>query len=266
MRYILCLLCTCQLSISWCQFDQSHSTARQIASGGQDLLLLSPEALYSNPAALINGEASISGVLNYANRYGTDIRSASAGISWQNDIQGGGLLIGNYGISGFRQNQISAAYARRVAKSTRLGIQVNYFNLQVEDFGSRSNLDLSLGVQHDFSDRISSGFYIVNPLASATDNQIKGGTGMSVLGHLSEALSIYTSIFRDWEGNLDFRPGIQYELMDQIDIIWSFSTEGVAMNFGTDISLSNDWSVFLAYSTHQFLGNTISFSTAYNFR
>jgi hypothetical protein len=265
MRYILCLLCTCQLSISWCQFDQSLNTARNIASGGQDFLLLSPEALYSNPAALINGEASISGVLNYANRYGTDIRSASAGISWQNDIQGGGLLIGNYGISGFRQNQVSAAFARKLAKDTRLGIQVNYFNLQIEERGSQSNLDLSLGIQHDFSDKISSGFYIVNPFAAATDNQIQGGTGLSVLGHISDALSVYSSLYRDWGGNLDFRPGIQYELMDQIDIIWSFSTEGVAMNFGTDISLSRNWSVFLAYSTHQFLGNTLSFSTAYIF-
>ena len=66
----------------WCQFDQSLSTARQIASGGQDLLLHSPEAMYSNPAALMIGNSSITGVLNYANRYNTDIRSASAGASW----------------------------------------------------------------------------------------------------------------------------------------------------------------------------------------
>jgi len=266
MRYILCLFFTCQVSIIWSQFDQSLNTARQTATGGQDLLLLSPEALYSNPAGILTNTASIAGVLNYANRYATDIRSASAAVSWQSANQGVGGLIGNYGIAGFRQNQVSAGYARRLSQDTKLGIQANYFSLQIEDLGTRTDFDLSVGLQHDFSEKISTGFYIVNPLAATGDNQISGGIGMSTLGRISEALSIYSSLFRDWDGNIDLRPGLQYELIDQIDILWSFNTKGASINFGVDITLSTRWSVFLAYNTHQFLGNSLSFSSAYIFQ
>ena len=266
MRYILCLLCTCQLSISWSQYDQSLNTARLIASGGQDQILYSPEALFSNPAGLLLGNSSIVGILNYVNRYNTDIRSASAGVSWKNDRQGIGLLIGNYGIDGFRQNQVSAAYAKKLFKGTRLGIQVNYYNLQIQDFGSRTNFDLSVGVQHDFSETISTGFYLVNPFSETLSNQISGGIGFSILGKITDALSVYSSVFRDWEGLLDLRPGIKYQLIDQIDILWSINTEGTSMNFGTDISITPDWSVLLAYNTHQFLGNSLSFSTMYVFQ
>jgi len=249
----------------WSQFDQSLSTARQTASGGQDLILLSPEALYSNPAGIISKASFVAGVLNYANRYATDIRSASAAVSWQSDNQGVGALIGNYGISGFRQYQLSAGCARRLSQDTKLGIQANYYSLQIEDLGSRSNLDLSVGLQHDFSEKISSGLYIINPFAATSESQINGGIGISTIGHISGALSIYSSLFRDWDGNIDLRPGIQYELMDIVEILWSFNTEGATMNFGVDIALSTRWSVFLAYNTHQFLGNSLSFSSAYVF-
>ena len=93
-----------------------------------------------------------------------------------------------------------------------------------------------------------------------------GGIGFSILGKITDALSVYSSVFRDWEGLLDLRPGIKYQLMDQIDILWSINTEGTSMNFGTDISITPDWSVLLAYNTHQFLGNSLSFSTMYVFQ
>lgn len=262
-RYILCFLFTFKLAGVYGQWGTSLMTSRQIASGSQDLILTAPEALYINPAGIAGGSERVSGLVNYSNRYGTEIHSASGALTWAHDGGALGFLVGSYGISGFRQAQLSMAYAKKLGSMSRLGMQLNYYNLSILDFGTRSSLDLSIGGQHAFSDKVATGVYILNPFAARRGDLPDGGIGMSINGMMNENLSAYTSIFRDWQGEWDIRPGLQYRIIDQLTVLWSMHTAHASMNYGVDLHLSDGWNTIISFQAHQLLGGSLSLSMAY---
>ncbi len=264
VRYILCVLVTCSSLTISSQGFHSFLAAKQVALANNYLLSGGVESMYGNPAGLMEQDYRWASILSVTRRFNSDIQSVSGALAHRGSHQSLGMMIGSYGITGFRYNQASLGYARSLSEATRLGLQLNYTQLSIREYGVSSGLTMNVGIQHEISSKLMWGLSIFNLFDSKENDGKKfSRLNMSVSGKLSTDLMIFgsTDIGPQQKSNLGL--GLTYRIIDPMSIYWSMNTAPAAFNYGIEFLLIDNWALMLTLNSQQLLGSSIFFSTRY---
>ena len=263
--YFVVFLTCCSYNSVFAQLNDVILHPQQISTSDNSAILLGLRANYANPAGLGFSDKTWTFHVNGQNRYNIDIRSISAATLYSLENYAFGLQIGSYGISEFNQTQISIGGSRRVGKSSFIGVQAHYFQLQIEQLGNRNNFDISVGGIHQMENGVTISVYILNPFQGINKNDEQFGKfELSMAYEFSEKLILFVGSDKSWDNGLSLRPGFKYEAFEKTELIFSFNTRPSSFSFGLNSRLSKSIEIFLGYNNHPFLGNSISFGFDYS--
>lgn len=255
------------------QYDGGYAGGRQAAMGGCAVPLQETWSVLNNPAGMATAEQVSAGIF-YRNRYKMmDMDDRGAAVMVPTGLGNFGLGFSYYGFNVYNEKRIVLGYGRKLWPDVRAGLSFDYLHTQLNDqrgnlTGSKGVMTFQGGIQASLSDQIDLGFSVFNPWAaelSKYENQkIPAMARLGFSYKAGDKFLIVVSAEQDLDHELRIKSGVEYELMNEIDLRGGIKTNPAEYTFGVGLKFSGFvFDVSTAY--HLKLGNSPHGSFQYEF-
>lgn len=178
-----------------------------------------------------------------------------------------GLVLQYFGFETYNEQKIGLAYARKLFDQVALGVQFNYLNTRITEYGTKGVISAEVGLQANITQQLRLGVHVSSPFSVAiTDEDIV--PTILKLG-LAYEWSKKVMVAAEVEKDMDYPPilklGINYKIVDKLSLRAGVGSNPVRNSFGIGIHLKN-LTIDVASSFHQILGFTPSVSVIYELK
>lgn len=256
-------------------FSVFAQNGNSISSGGKGAAMANASVTFQDVFALTKNQAGIAfidqvsvGILGEQRFLNNDIRHVGLVAAMPSSLGSFGVLVQQYGFDVYNEQKIGLAYSRKLAKNFAVGIQFDYLNTRIPEYGNQGVLTFEGGIQAEILENFWLGASIFNPIRTQEQDSIgivnstKFNFGLSYL--FSEKILIATEIEKDFQENAAVKVGLDYRIIEPVSLRLGVSTAPTLNSFGIGIHLKQIRLDFAA-SYHQVLGFTPTFSMNYNF-
>lgn len=228
-------------------------------------------ALYHNPAGIAGIQAPQIGVYAEQRFLLSALSFAQAGFVapfYQN--QAFGISVSSFGFNAYQENSAALSYGIEVLNKIRIGAELKYANLSIQEQGSDGALVVQVGVQTQINSSLSLGFSAYNVNRAGLNVQgpeeiipgiIRGGLAYQP----SDQVLLVFDVVKDIDHPLSYRGGLEYSLNELIRARAGVSTEPLSLNAGIGLEWK-ELSVDFASSYTERLGYSPHFSLAYRLK
>jgi hypothetical protein len=263
-------LLTISFALSFCVAAQSEESftggAKNRAILGADLNLQEVYAVTNNHAGIAFMQKSAAALLA-EQRFGiAEIRQFGAVAAVPIKAGAFGLEIQSFGFDAFRHQKIGVTYARKIFEKVALGVQFNYQNFRISEYGNKGVLSGEIGIQAEVLENLWLGAVLINPFRVQTvqNEQLSTRLNAGLTYHFSEKVQLSAAVHKDFEYKASARVGLNYRLIQPLSLRLGIGTNPVENGFGVGVHLKSiDLDFAVAY--HQILGFTPAFSAVYHF-
>ena len=223
---------------------------------------------------------------NLSNQAGlAEITQLSVGVSTKNSfgikelsthvaifalpVSGGvfGLNVAYTGFELYNETKIGLAFGKKLSKSFNLGIQVDYLGIYADgSTNNKNSFTFEIGAQKRLMRDLTLGTHIFNPIAVKL-NETEVIPAIFKLGLRYDAnskVSVFTETELENGENGILKAGLEYKMIEQLQLRTGFSTNPAKNTFGIGYSLDNI-QVDIAIYRHQLLGYSPQFSVSSTF-
>ncbi len=177
-----------------------------------------------------------------------------------------GVSIGFFGINEYQEKRFSLSYSRKIGPNTYIGCTANYYQLAIDEYGSQSDVDLNIGLKSRITKHISVGVAAYNIFSSPDHGYLRMHTNIStgIQYTISNKVDWLLEIRTDFENYSAFSTGINYHIIDSLNIQLGMNTidNGIALGFSYNIN--NKMRIAAASRSNQNLGISPSFTLIYH--
>ncbi len=141
------------LLFAWFSFSLSAQNgtpapagARGAAMGGTGLTFTDLNSAFRNQAGLAfveNPGAMVVGERRFMN---SPVNTLSAAAAYPSEFGTFALTLNYFGIDAFNEQKIGLAYARQLFDNLAIGVQFDYLNTQIQDYGSSGAITFEAGI------------------------------------------------------------------------------------------------------------------------
>lgn len=248
------------LLFSQCILSQMDPGAKQIALSNSDIAVSDNVfALFNNPAGLAQIDNIEAGVFFSPSPFGMrELKNGFAAFSYPASF--GAIAIGGmiYGFELYKESKISIGGSYNYQNNFYLGTTLNYKNISIKNYGSKSALIFDIGLLAIITDNLHFGFSYRNitraSLSSNTDElpvEFLSGLSYKIINNCTVSLAVE----KDIRYKASPRFGIDYRIIKYISLRTGFSKYPNLYSFGMGIHysmLNFNYAIF----THQELGLT----------
>jgi len=176
-----------------------------------------------------------------------------------------GLSINYFGNEAYNEQKIGLAYARKFSKKVSIGAQVDYLNTSIEEYGNRGVVTFELGLQLQVFKELSVGTHLYNPIRTSVNLEDNLPTIFKIGASytLSKNLLIAAEVEQDLDHEARFKTGIEYGVVEALDIRIGFATNPSSLTFGLGINLNTVLDIDIGSAYHQILGFSPSIGVIY---
>ena len=223
---------------------------------------------------------------NLSNQAGlAEITQLSVGVSTKNSfgikelsthvaifalpVSGGvfGLNVAYTGFELYNETKIGLAFGKKLSKSFNLGIQVDYLGIYADgSTNNKNSFTFEIGAQKRLMRDLTLGTHIFNPIAVKL-NETEVIPAIFKLGLRYDAnskVSVFTETELENGENGILKAGLEYKMIEQLQLRTGFSTNPAKNTFGIGYTLNNI-QVDIAINRHQLLGYSPQFSISSTF-
>ncbi len=171
-----------------------------------------------------------------------------------------GASIGYFGFENFSEQKVGLAYGRKLFKKFTLGGQLDFFNVQTNDFGGSSTFTFELGMQLQLNKKLLLSSHTLNPIRAKLGNEDALTSNFRIGAHykIIETADLFVEVENDLEFDAVFRSGITYRPIQPLEFRAAIRTNPINFAFGVSYQLKNGFGIDLAVVQHQVLGFTPS--------
>jgi len=238
------------------------------AIGDATASLQSPVSIYSNPAGYANVKNAAFGA-QYENRFLLDeLRTTSAFLLLPVKNATFGFAFSQFGKSGFREDKLSFGLAKSLSKKLSAALQFHYFSLYLpENRRSAGSLMADIGVQLHLDNDFSVGAQVFNPHELAIQTLVLDFDYPMVLRlglhKVFDNILLVSVEARKQSGeSVQINTGAEFRIREQVQLRMGAETRAAIFSLGVGYTL-NRLQTDLAFSYHQYLGYSPSFSIYY---
>jgi hypothetical protein len=223
-------------------------------------------AITSNQAGIAFLKNTSVGLLAEQRFLNADIRQFGAVAAMPSKFGSFGLLIQTFGFDIYNEQKIGLSYARKLSKKFAIGVQFDYLNTRISEYGSFNGISLEGGLQAEIIDNLWLGASIANPfrVEIAPDEYLPTQFNFGLSYHFSDKIFLATEVEKDVEYPASARVGLDYRIIEPLSIRLGVGTKPIQNSFGVGIHLKN-LTLDFAARYHQILGFTPTFSMTYEF-
>lgn len=223
---------------------------------------------------------------NLSNQAGlAEITQLSVGVSTKNSfgikelsthvaifalpVSGGvfGLNVAYTGFELYNETKIGLAFGKKLSKSFNVGIQADYLGTYADgSTNNKNSFTFEIGAQKRLMRDLTLGTHIFNPIAVKL-NETEVIPTIFKLGLRYDAnskVSVFTETELENGENGILKAGLEYKIIEQLQLRTGFSTNPAKNTFGIGYTLNNI-QVDIAINRHQLLGYSPQFSISSTF-
>ena len=223
---------------------------------------------------------------NLSNQAGlAEITQLSVGVSTKNSfgikelsthvaifalpVSGGvfGLNVAYTGFELYNETKIGLAFGKKLSKSFNVGIQADYLGIYADgSTNNKNSFTFEIGAQKRLMRDLTLGTHIFNPIAVKL-NETEVIPTIFKLGLRYDAnskVSVFTETELENGENGILKAGLEYKIIEQLQLRTGFSTNPAKNTFGIGYTLNNI-QLDIAINRHQLLGYSPQFSISSTF-
>ncbi len=265
MRKILTLTC-----ITLCVLNNAFSQGINGVMGAESGMVGGCNALLSNAFSVVNNPAAISDLKKWQTgvfgekRFGQkELGTSNFSIAVPNKWVDFGAAVNLFGFDKFSQQRFLLAASKKLAPTFSLGVQINYLNTAISEYGNAGAWVLGAGVYYQPVSKIKVAFAIFNPnqqqLSNKVSDKVPTYARFGVSYRVNEKVDVLVETEQALEQKTIFRSGIKYHVNKRIAFAVGASSQPVLFTFGTMVQ-TNKVAIDFAAQVHQILGVIPQFS------
>lgn len=243
--------------------------ARAAGMGNAALGFTDIWSFFHNQAGLAHIDGFTAGAF-YENRF--LVRGMSfQGFAAANPLGENGVVslgYSGFGYSVYRENNVGAGYALKLARNLTAGVRLSYHGTRIaaENYGRTSNLTAELGVQMQVSKNVTVSSHIFNPfraqLNDFNNERLPTVLRLGAAYQISDDLYAALEVEKDIEQKPTLRGGIEYHPADILYVRVGTASNPNQFSFGLGLKFSQ-FQFDLAGTYHSLLGYTPQVSLTY---
>lgn len=176
------------------------------------------------------------------------------------------LTMGHYGFSLYNEIQFSIAYSISLNPTFSLGININYHKLSIaDDLKYNASIYPNIGCNYKFNEALQISVLLTNLTLSKVNTYGNSTIPITFQGgllyKLNSKVNMYLESALDLEYTIQFRYGIEYTILKNLNIRTGISTNPGSFSMGLGYALKNI--IIDASSSYQ---ATLGFSPAISIR
>jgi len=249
-----------------CAFSQGINGVLGAESGmlgGCNVLLANAFSVVNNPAAVSDLKKWQAGVFG-EKRFGQkELGTNNFSIAVPNKWVDFGAAVSLYGFDKFNQQRFVLSTAKKLAPTFSLGVQLNYLNTSIGEYGNSGALVLGAGVYYQPVSKMRIAFMLFNPnqqqLGNKVSDKVPTYARFGLSYRVNEKVDVLAEAEQALEQKITFRSGIKYHVNKRITFAVGASSQPVLLTFGTSIQ-ANNLAIDFAAQVHQILGVIPQFS------
>lgn len=177
-----------------------------------------------------------------------------------------GIVLQYFGFESYNEQKIGVAYARKLFDKIALSVQLDVLNLRVPFYGNQVNVTTEVGLQLPLNDKLLIGVHTFTPftIAITEEDFVPTILAAGIAYQPSKKLRLIAEVEKDIDYPVDFKFGIDYQLLKILALRVGVNTYPVQNSFGIGLNLNN-LQIDVATVYHQVLGVTTGFSVGYTF-
>lgn len=261
------LLCT--FFIAKAQTDpltQVHG-ARSQGMGNLRVHGMDSWSYFNNPGGLAKLENSAISV-GYDNRFGIkELSTVDLVGAWKIKAGTLGFGITRYGGTLFNQQALGVAFANQLG-IVSVGGKLEWFQTQIEGFGTGGSLIFSLGGMAELSQTFSIGASISNlnrsKISKDSETRLPTGVSLGIFYSPTDQLQFHLEIEKDIQIKPVVKAGLEYGIRDWIFLRTGINSNPSRMFFGIGLK-SKHFTLDYSYGQNQSLGSTNHVSLGFSF-
>lgn len=266
MTRLFIILLICWGTSLWGQNGQPlPAGARGAGMGNVSVGFQDINSIFGNQAGLAGLEQTAFTVIGEQRFMGFGIRSVGAGIGIPVSAGTFGVVAQYFGIEEYNEQKAGLSYSRKLFDKLSIGVQFNYLNVRVEDFGNTSLFTFEGGLQSQVSRNLLLGFYTYSPVRVNITEEESLPTIFKLGGSLkvSKKLTLAAEVEKDIDFPAAFHLGIEYAIVKALLLRVGVETNPAELSIGFGYRLEDKLRIDIAASYHQFLGITPTFGMSY---
>lgn len=246
-----------------------------ISSGAKGAAMANTSVTFQDVFALTKNQAGIAflsetsiGLLGEQRFLNNDIRHVGLVAAMPSSFGSFGILIQSFGFDAYNEQKIGLAYGRKLAKNFAVGIQFDYLNTRISEYGNQGTITFEGGIQAEILENFWLGASVFNPIRTQEQDSIgivnttKFNFGLSYM--FSKKILIAAEVEKDFEYATAVKVGLDYRIIEPVSLRLGIGTAPTLNSFGIGIHLKQ-FRLDFAANYHQILGFTPTFSMNYNF-
>lgn len=213
---------------------------------------------FNNPGGLTKLETSAVSA-GYDSRFGLkELSSVDLVGAWKIKPGTLGFGVSRFGGKLFNQQSVGLAFANQLG-IVSVGARLEWFQTQIEGFGTGNSFIFSLGGMAELSPQFSVGASISNlnraKISANSESRLPTGVSLGILYSPVSSLQIHVELEKDIQIKPVVKAGIEYGIKD-----WIFLRTGINSNpnrlfFGVGLK-SSRFRIDYSYGQNQALGST----------
>ena len=237
--------------------DKNSLGGKAAGMGNASVTFSDVYAVFSNQAGLADLEGISIGIYAENRFLISDLNLFAAAFAYPTKSGTFGLGVVYFGNSGYNETKIGLAYGRKLFEKISVGAELDYVGLAIEEHGGKSTFTFGIGLQYNINKLISVGAHVYNPMRiSLTDvdtdklpSIIKFGLSFTP----SDKILIATEAEHNIDSSTMFKFGLDYNVIDKLNLRAGFSTNPTAFTFGVGLELKS-FGIDIAGGYHPVLG------------
>jgi hypothetical protein len=231
--------------------------------GGCNVLLANAFSVVNNPAAVSDLKKWQAGVFG-EKRFGQkELGTSNFSIAVPNKWVDFGSAVSLYGFDKFNQQRFVLSAAKKLAPTFSLGVQINYLNTNIGEYGNAGAWVIGAGVFYQPVSKISVAFMLLNPnqqqLSNKVSDQVPTYARFGLSYKVNEKVNVLAEAEQALEQKTTYRSGIKYHVNKRISFAIGASSQPLLLTFGVSIQ-TNKLAIDFAAQVHQVLGVIPQFS------
>jgi len=245
--------------------EYTTTGAANNAMGGSRSMVVNVFSAINNQAALGMLEGFQAGAFAEQRFAGLGIGRYAAAMTLATATGTFGMTAGYFGYELYRDTRLGLAFGRSIGQRFNAGFQVNYVGTHISEYGSAATFNIELGLLARLSPKWTLGAHAYNPTQSTigeTDEPLPSVLTLGVAYQSSEKLLMVAEVEKDINFAPNFRSGLQYELIQGVEVRGGFATNPALLTFGIGFHLNN-LRIDMASTVHTILGVSPQVSLIY---
>jgi len=154
-----------------------------------------------------------------------------------------GIQLNYAGFRNFNESKIGLAYGRSLGSKVDIGVQFNYYGYRIPSYGNASTVNFEIGAIVHFTDRLSAGIHIYNPVAGklgkSSDEKLAAAYKLGAGYDASDNFYVSAEIIKEEDKPVNVNGTVQYQFKKQFFVRAGFVSETSSGFGGVGISWKN---------------------------